>query len=92
MLSVQTFPAREVDEGANQLGRIGGFSLYAGVAENTRERKKLERICLGGLAGIPLALRYRQARLELTDQGKPSANVEADRQEELVPRVSKHKG
>ena len=47
-----------------QLGRIGGFSLHAGVAVNTRERKKLERIC-----------RYisrpalSEARLELTDQG-----------------------
>ena len=35
----------EDDYGTDQLGRIGGFSLHAGVAVNTRERKKLERIC-----------------------------------------------
>ncbi|MFK8079066.1 MAG: hypothetical protein AB8B97_02165 [Granulosicoccus sp.] len=45
-----------------------GGGLAYGVAVNTRERKKLERICLGGPAGISLALRYRQKRLELTDQ------------------------
>ena len=49
---VQTIPAWEEDEcGTGQLGRFGGFSLYGGglpsrVAVNTRERKKLERICL----------------------------------------------
>ena len=54
----------EDDYGTDQLGRIGGFSLHAGVAVNTRERKKLERTC-----------RYisrpalSEARLELTDQG-----------------------
>ena len=41
--------------------------MHAGVAVSTRERKKLERICLGGPAGISLAQRYWQARLELTD-------------------------
>ena len=49
VLTLQTIPAREEDEyGTDQLGRIGGFSLHAGVSVNTRERKKLERICLGG--------------------------------------------
>ena len=63
--TVQTLPAWEEDDcGTGQLGRVGGFSLYAGVAVNTRERKKLERIC-----------RYisrpalSEARLELTAQG-----------------------
>ena len=65
VLTLQTIPAWEEDDyGTDQLGRIGGFSLHAGVAVNTRERKKLERIC-----------RYisrpalSEARLELTDQG-----------------------
>ena len=49
VLTLQTIPAREEDEyGTDQLGRVGGFSLHAGVAVNTRERKKLERICRGG--------------------------------------------
>ena len=50
----------------------------AQVAVNTPDRKKLKRICLhpeghkGGPAGISLEPRYRQARLELTDQGMVS--------------------
>ena len=63
VLTLQTIPAwGENDYGNDLLGRVGGFSLYAGVALNTRERKKLERIC-----------RYisrptlSEARLELTD-------------------------
>ena len=49
VLTLQTIPALEEDAyGTGQLGRIGGFSLHAGVAVNTRERKKLERICLSG--------------------------------------------
>ena len=47
---LQTIPAREEEYGTEQLGRIGGFSLHggglpSGVSVNTRERKKLERIC-----------------------------------------------
>ena len=39
LLTVQTIPAWEEDDyGTGQLGRIGGFSLHAGVAVNTRER------------------------------------------------------
>jgi len=46
VLTLQTIPAGEEEYyGTDQLGRIGGFSLHAGVAVNTRERKKLERIC-----------------------------------------------
>ena len=44
--------------GTDQLGRIGGFSLHAGVTVNTRERKKLERIYRGGL---PPNSRYRES-------------------------------
>jgi len=39
---------------------LHGGGLPSGVAVNTRERKKLERICLGGPAGIYLAPRYRK--------------------------------
>ena len=43
---LQTIPAREEEDyGIDQLGRIGGFSLHAGVSVNTRGRKKLERSC-----------------------------------------------
>ena len=68
-LERQGRPAREEDEcGTSQRGRVGGFSLHggglpSGVAVNTRERKKLERICLhpeghkGGPAVISLARR-----------------------------------
>ena len=62
VFTLQTIPAWEEDDfGTDQLGRIGGFSLHAGVAVNTRERKKLERICLGGPVGIFPAPHYRCA-------------------------------
>ena len=65
---VQTIPAWEEDEcGTGQLGKVGGFSLHAGVAVNTRERKKLERICRT-ISRPALS----EARLELTDQGMVS--------------------
>ena len=64
VLTVQTLPAWEEDYcGTSQLGRVEGFSLHAGVAVNTPDRKRLERICLhpegqkGGPAGISLAQR-----------------------------------
>ena len=66
MLTLQTIPAWEEDDyGTDQLGRIGGFSLHggglpSGVAVNTRERKKLERICLGGPVGIFPAPHYQK--------------------------------
>lgn len=61
VLTLQTIPAwGEDDYGNDQLGRIGGFSLHAGVAVNTRERKKLERICLGGPVGIFPAPLYQK--------------------------------
>jgi len=43
VVTLQTIPAWEEDDfGTDQLGRIGGISLHAGVAVNTRKRKKLE--------------------------------------------------
>jgi hypothetical protein len=59
VLKLQTIPAREEEEyGTDQLVRIVGVSLHAGVSVNTREHKKLERICRGGPTGISLARRY----------------------------------
>ena len=66
---LQTIPAREEEYSTEQLGRIGGFSLHggglpSGVSVNTRERKKLERLCR--YISCPA---LSEARLELTDQG-----------------------
>ena len=64
VLTVQTIPAWQKDDyGTDQHGRIGGFSLHAGVAVNTRERTKLERICW--YISRPA---LSEARLELTDK------------------------
>jgi hypothetical protein len=46
VFTLQTIPSWEDDDfGINQVGKIAGFSLHAGVATKTRERKKLERLC-----------------------------------------------
>lgn len=46
VFTLQTIPSWEDDEfGNNQVGKIAGFSLHAGVATKTRERMKLERLC-----------------------------------------------
>ncbi len=46
VFTLQTTPPWEDDDfGTNRLGKIPGFSLHAGVATKTRERKKLERLC-----------------------------------------------
>ena len=48
VFTLQTIPSWEDDDyGDNQVGKIAGFSLHAGVATKTRERKKLERLCRG---------------------------------------------
>ena len=47
-----------------QLCRTGGFSLHAEVTVNSRERKKLERMCRYISRPVP-----SEARLELTDHG-----------------------
>jgi hypothetical protein len=44
--------------------------LHAGVSVNTRERKKLERICRGGRRRYISRPALSEARLELIDQGK----------------------
>ena len=62
----------EDDYGTDQLGRIGGFSLHAGVAVNTRERKKLERIC-----------RYIYTSLDETGLSQPVRSKTAIRIEKI---------
>jgi hypothetical protein len=44
VFTLQSLPAS--DEGsAAAPGRVGGFSLHAGVVARADERKKLERLC-----------------------------------------------
>jgi hypothetical protein len=63
---VQTIPSWEDDDfGSNQVGKIAGFSLHAGVATKTRERKKLERLCR--YIARPAV---SERRLALTSHGK----------------------
>ena len=45
MLTLQTLPACEPDDYADTAGKVSGFSLHAGVAARSDERKKLERLC-----------------------------------------------
>ena len=50
VFTLQTIPSWEDDDyGTNKVGKIAGFSLHAGVATKTRERKKLDRS-----GGVPL--------------------------------------
>jgi hypothetical protein len=42
---MQTLPACEPDDYADTAGKVSGFSLHAGVAARSDERKKLERLC-----------------------------------------------
>jgi hypothetical protein len=60
VFTLQTIPSWEDDDfGTNQVGKIAGFSLHAGVATKTRERKKLERYWNGCVAISP-ARRYQK--------------------------------
>ena len=45
VFALQTLPACEVDDYADTVGKVSGFSLHAGVAAGCDERKKLERLC-----------------------------------------------
>jgi ribosomal protein S27E len=66
VFTLQTIPSWEDDDfGSNQVGKIAGFSLHAGVATKTRERKKLERLCR--YISRPAV---SEKRLALTSQGK----------------------
>lgn len=44
MFRLQTLPAQE-EPITTEVGKVGGFSLHAGVAAGKGERKKLERLC-----------------------------------------------
>ncbi len=66
VFTLQTIPSWEDDDiGTNQVGKIAGFSLHAGVATKTCERKKLERLCR--YISRPAV---SEKRLALTSQGK----------------------
>jgi|TARA_B110000503_G_scaffold135796_1_gene217007 hypothetical protein len=65
VFTLQTIPSWEDDDfGNNRVGKVAGFSLHAGVATKTRERKKLERLCRY-IARPPVS----EKRLALTSQG-----------------------
>ena len=65
VFTLQTIPSWEEDDyGTSQVGKIDGFSLHAGVAIKTRERKKLERLCR--YISRPAV---SERRLALTSQG-----------------------
>jgi ribosomal protein S27E len=65
VFTLQTIPSWEDDDfGTNQVGKIAGFSLHAGVATKTRERRKLERLCR--YISRPAV---SEKRLALTSQG-----------------------
>lgn len=66
VFTLQTIPSWEDDDfGTNQVGKIAGFSLHAGVATKTRERRKLERLCR--YISRPAV---SEKRLALTSQGR----------------------
>ena len=65
VFTLQTIPSWEDDFDNNQVGKIAGFSLHAGVATKTRERKKLERLCRY-IARPAVSVK----RLALTSHGK----------------------
>jgi len=45
VFTLQTLPPSELDDYVDTAGKISGFSLHAGVAVRSDERKKLERLC-----------------------------------------------
>jgi len=44
VFTLQTLPAWD-DSFGNEVGKVAGFSLHAGVAAKADERQKLERLC-----------------------------------------------
>ena len=65
VFTLQTIPSWEDDFDNNQAGKVAGFSLHAGVATKTRERRKLERLCR--YIARPAV---SEKRLALTSHGK----------------------
>ena len=62
--TLQTIPA-DADAPEGDAGKVGGFSLHAGVAAEAHERQKLERLCRT-IARPTIA----EKRLSLSPQGK----------------------
>jgi hypothetical protein len=50
VFTLQTLPACDPDDYVDTAGKVSGFSLLAGVAARSDERKKLERLSEGGPA------------------------------------------
>jgi hypothetical protein len=66
VFTLQTLPACDPEEPfGDTVGKVGGFSLHAGVAAKAGERKKLERLCR--YIARPAV---SEERLSLTDSGK----------------------
>ena len=66
VFTLQTLPACDPEEPfGDTVGKVGGFSLHAGVAAKAGERKKLERLCR--YIARPAV---SEQRLSLTDSGK----------------------
>jgi hypothetical protein len=59
--TLQTLPACEPDDYADTAGKVSGFSLHAGVAARSDERKKLERLSEGGPAVTSVGQRFRKS-------------------------------
>lgn len=66
VMTLQTAPADE-DLLGRDTGKVGGFSLHAGVAAHARERGKLERLCRY-ISRPPVS----EKRLSLTADGRVS--------------------
>ena len=92
VFALQTLPACDLDEFADTAGSVSGFSLHAGVAARSDERKKPERLCEGVPAvtsvGQPLRksdFRLRQAATSATsgavlgDTHSPGDKIRTDR-------------
>ena len=46
VFTLQTLPAEDPDDPfADELGKVAGFSLHAGVVANAHQREKRERLC-----------------------------------------------
>ena len=66
VFTLRTLPACDPEESfGDTVGKVGGFSLHAGVAAKAGERKKLERLCR--YIARPAV---SEERLSLTDSGK----------------------
>jgi hypothetical protein len=66
VFTLQTLPASDPEEQySDTAGKIAGFSLHAGVAARSDERKKLERLSEGGPDDTSAVLRFRKSGFRL---------------------------